>query len=82
MFAVRCSQVERFVRCSVNVERFVRMFAFVFGERFVVFAGLIFLTLVRCSVNVVRMRPWQIDVFESGDLSRIYGCQSCLFGSF
>ena len=55
-FAVRCSQVERFVRCSVNVERFVRMSAFAFGERFVVFAGLIFLTLVRCSVNVVRVR--------------------------
>ena len=55
---VRCSQVECFVCCSVNVERFVRLFAFMFGERFVVFAGLVFLTFVRCSVNCVRMRSW------------------------
>ena len=55
-FAVRCSHVERVVRRLLNVERFVRMFAFVFGERFVVFAGLVVLTFVRCSQNGVRMR--------------------------
>ena len=48
------SESERSVRCLLNGERLVRMFAFVFGERFVVFAGWIFLTGVRCSHNGVR----------------------------
>ena len=50
------SESERCVRCSLNSERLVRLFAFAFGERFVVFAGLVSLTCVRCSVNGVRMR--------------------------
>ena len=45
---------ERSVRCSSNSERLVRLFAFVFGERSVVFTGLNFPTRVRCSHNDVR----------------------------
>ena len=52
------SESERSVRCSLNGERLVRVFAFVFGERFVVFAGWIFLTGVRCSHNGVRSQSW------------------------
>ena len=48
------SESERSVRCLLNGERRVRVFAFAFGERFVVFAGWIFLTGVRCSHNGVR----------------------------
>ena len=48
------SESERCVRCSLSSERLVRLFAFAFAERFVVLAGQILLTVVRCSHNDVR----------------------------